>query len=189
MTLEEWRTVFSGFTLISIIFVILNYWLSRSKAKKDSILTRDKEICEQAIIAIERAFSSLTYGKGKYELPEASRLNWLTSARQIERFKELKSRIKSDLYKLVCAEHEEHWKHEFYLCLPSDYLIQPSYFKDGNIHLKSALVIMNFKQWAPNSTDPLDNVDGLKLTNDGYTLNGQHGLKTCIAQSKPEGFH
>jgi hypothetical protein len=183
MSLEELRTIFSGFTLISVIFVVLNYWLSRNKTKQDLELTKDKEICEQAIIAIERAYTSLTSGKVKYEIPDASRLNWLTSARQITRFKELKIELKTDLYQLVCSEHEEHWKHEFYLSLKHNEFISPSYFQSNNIELTSALVVINFKQWEPGAKDPLDDIDANKLINDGYTLKGQHGLRKAIEDS------
>ena len=146
-------------------------------------LAKDKEICDQAIIAIERAYSSLTIGKEEYEIPEASRLNWLTSARQIVRFQQLKSMLKTDLYKLVCSEHEEHWKHEFYLSLKHNDFISPSYFQANNIHLTSALVVINFKQWEPDAKDPIDDIDADRLINDGYTLQGQHGLGKSIEQS------
>lgn len=183
MSLEEWRTIFSGFTLVSVFFVVLNYWLSRNKTKQDLELAKDKEICEQAIIAIERAYSSLTNGKEKYEIPDASRLNWLTSARQIVRFQQLKSMLKTDLYKLVCSEHEEHWKHEFYLSLKHNDFFSSSYFQSNNIHLTSALVVVNFKQWEPDTKDPLDDIDANKLIDDGYTLQGQHGLRKTIENS------
>ena len=180
MSLEEWRTLFSACTLISIVFVILNYWSSRGKAKEDYKLAKDKEICEQAILAIERAYGSLTNGKKKYELPDASRLNWLTSARQIIRFQQLKSELKTDIYKLVCSEHEEHWKHEFYLSLKHNDFNCSSYFNNNNIDLTSALVITNFKQWDPETKDPMDDIDANTLINDGYTLKGQIGLQTII---------
>ena len=64
MELEEWRTIFSGLTLISVFLGVLNYWLAKNKAKADSELSMDKEICDQAINAIERAFVSLTGEKG-----------------------------------------------------------------------------------------------------------------------------
>jgi hypothetical protein len=183
MSLEELRTIFSGFTLVSLIFVALNYWFSISKAKKDAIESRDKGICEQAIISLERAYGSLTNKKADYSLPTPDRLNWLTSARQIIRFQELKAMLETDLYKLICAEHEEHWKHEFYLSLKVEGFILPDYFKSNNIHLKSALVIMNFKQWASNVEDPLDTIDGTMYTDDDYTLKGEHGLDMCIQES------
>mgnify|MGYP000117900596 FL=1 len=186
MSLEELRTIFSGATLVSLVFVALNYWFSISKAKRDFVESRDKGICEQAITSLERAYSSLTNGKSGYSLPPPDRLNWLTSARQIIRYYELKSMLETDLYKLICSEHEEHeehWKHEFYLSLKSGGTIFPDYFKSNNIHLKSALVIMNFKQWAPDAEDPLDSIDGTKYVNDDYTLKGQVGLEICIQES------
>lgn len=188
MSLELVRTIFSGFTLVSVLFVVLNYWLSRKKAKTDAIESRDKGICEQAIISLERAYNSLMNGKSDYSMPEPNRLNWLTSARQIMKFKQLESMLETDLYKLICSEHEEHWKHEFYLSFKDDPFLLPTYFKTNNIHLKSALIIMNFKQWSPDVTDPLDSIDGTKFVNDGYTLNGQHGLEICINESNEDSY-
>jgi hypothetical protein len=187
VTLEEWRTLFSGCTLISVLFVALNYWLARGKAKKDSELDHDKEICSQAVIALERAYETLTNGNGHKVVPEASRLNWITTSRQILRFKKLKSQLKTDLYKLVCTEHEEHWRHQFYLCFKHDDFISSAYYKgtdylpsQENIDPRSALVIMNFKQWDPDTFDPLSEVKEQEYVADGVTLNGEHGLKNYI---------
>ena len=189
MTLEEWRTIFSGVTLVSVLFVVLNYWLARGKAKNDSEIAKDKEICDQAINALERAYLTLTGENGNTSAPEASRLNWLTTSRQIIRFKKLKSKLKTDLYKLVCSEHEEHWRHQFFLCLEYSDLSSESYYQDRhmlpltseNIDSTSALVIINFKQWNPDLDDPLNDVDKNQLLNDGYTLNGERGLSDYIA--------
>ncbi|MCR6652724.1 MAG: hypothetical protein NVV73_15150 [Cellvibrionaceae bacterium] len=188
MSLEEWRTVFSGATLISVVFVALNYWMARGKVKSDSELAQDKEICQQAILAIERAFEALS-GDGEVESPpEPDRLNWLTASRQILKFKNLKSRLKTELYKLVCSEHEEHWRHKFYLLLDKDSLSSPSYFQGAdylpisseNIDPTSALVIFNFMQWNPNQPDPLSDVNKDEIIGDGYTLNGLHGFKRYL---------
>jgi hypothetical protein len=188
VTHEEWRTIFSGFTLISVLFVVLNYWLARNKAKSDAELSKEKEICDQAVKAIERAFSSLTGEKEAKEAPEPNRLNWLTSARLILKFKELKSLLKTDLYKLICSEHEEHWRHQFYLCLSHSELLSTLYYQDKkmlpnsreNIDPRSALIIANFTQWPPGLDDPIDKVDKNRLINDGYTLNGRSGIRGYI---------
>lgn len=188
MTLEAWRTIFSGFTLVTVLFGVLNYWLARNKAKKDYELSKDKEICNQAITALERAYSTLSGGNGHSAVPDNSRLNWLTTSRQIVRFKKLKAKLKTDLYTLVCSEHEEHWRHQFYLCLDQNEILVPAYFQgemfmpnsSENIDPKSALVIFNFKQWDPELNDPLDDVDDEQLINDGYTLSGQHGFRSYL---------
>lgn len=188
MTLEEWRTIFSGFTLVSVLFVVLNYWLARNKAKLDAELTKDKEICDQAIKALERAFLTLTGKRGTAEAPEPSRLNWLTTARLLIKFKELKALLKTDLYNLICSEHEEHWRHQFYLCIKHNELLSTSYYQNKetlpisseNIDPRSALIIANFTQWPHGLDDPIDKIDKNKLINDGYTLNGRRGIRDYI---------
>lgn len=189
MSLDAWRTVFSGATLISVVFVALNYWMARNKAKADSELAKDKEICSQAILSMERAFQALSGGNGVTTPPEANRLNWLTASRQILRFKKLKDKITSELYRIVCSEHEEHWRHQFYLLLEHNIFLSPSYFQgqdhgpasSENIDPTSALVILNFKQWDPQQEDPLDEVDKNEIINDGRTLNGQHGFRRYMS--------
>lgn len=188
MTLEEWNTIFSGLTLFSVIFLALNYKLDKDKAKLEADLSKDKEICGQAEKAIERAYISLTGENGSKVPPEPSRLNWLTSARLIIKFNELKAQLNTDLYKLICSEHEAHWKHQFYLCLNHNELQSESYYQGNdmlpisseNIDLRSALIIANFTQWSPDLEDPILNVDKNKLINDGYTLNGRFGIKEYI---------
>lgn len=187
VSLEEWRTLFSAGTVITVIVATLNYWLARKKEKVESELNRDKELCAQAVLSLERSFNALTNGNEKPVLPEASRLNWLTSARLIETYKKLKSELKTDLYKLVCSQHEEHWRHQFYLCLKDSVFQNQSYFQDKtkdtpkeNIDPKSALIIFNFKQWEPGKLDPLKDVNKDNIINDGYTLNGEMGLKFYI---------
>ncbi|MCD4721819.1 MAG: hypothetical protein K8S13_18465 [Desulfobacula sp.] len=129
MTLEEYRTILSGLTLITIIIAVLNYWLAKEKAKDDAELSQDREICNQAILALERAYVTLTGENGNFSSPENSRLNWLTTSRHIIRFQKLKSMLKTELYRLVCSEQEEHWRHQFYLCFNHTEIFSPSYFQ------------------------------------------------------------
>ncbi|MDH3353251.1 MAG: hypothetical protein OEL87_02285 [Nanoarchaeota archaeon] len=187
------RTVISAFTLISVFFVALNYFLARKKANQDAQFTKDKEICEQAIIALERAYNTLAGRECNHSLPAPSRINWLTSARQILRYKKLKSKLKTDLYKLVCSEHEEHWRHQFYLSLQHQDLDSAAYFKgtmfsfsSENIDPRSALIIVNFSTWNQENDDPLMDVDKNDLIHDDYTLNGQHGLEHYIIELQEE---
>ena len=145
-------------------------------------------MCNQAIIALERSYHVLTGNKADSSIPEKSRLNWLTTSRHLIRFEMLKSMLETKLYKLVCSEHEEHWRHQFYLCLNHKEILSPVYFQGSdfmpgsseNLDLKSALIVINFMQWNPDSQDPLDSVEKNKFLNDDYTLTGQHGLKNYI---------
>ena len=184
VTLEVWRTIFSGVTVVSVAFAALNYWLARKKSKSESDLNKDKEICAQAIIALERSFKTLMDGNENPAVPKASRLNWLASARLIETFKKLKSELNTDLYKLVCSQHEEHWSHQFYLCLADSVFQNQAYFQSKsqgltkeNIEPRSALIIFNFKQWQPERRDPLAEIKKEDFINDKYTLKGEMGLE------------
>ena len=194
MKLELIRTVTSAFTLISVLFVALNYFLARKKANEGSQCAKDKEICEQAIIAIERAYHTLTDRKEDYSLPKPNRINWITTARQILRYNKLKSELKTDLYKLVCSEHEEHWRHQFYQVLQHQDLNNFGYFKgeefkpfsSENIDPKSALIVVDFSSWSHEIDDPLDEVSKDDFLNDDNTLSGHYGLEQYINELKRE---
>ncbi|MCY1559294.1 hypothetical protein D9M68_963160 [compost metagenome] len=77
--------------------------------------THDSEVFKEAVLALERAYRSLMQGAEPDSRPAADRLNWLTSARHIESYKSLRNSLKTELYRRLCREHEEHWRHEFYL--------------------------------------------------------------------------
>ena len=165
-SLELLRTVFSGVTFISVFIALLNYHLNTIKQREDKIYSIDKELLEQAILSLKWAYNSLTQ-KGMFIPPKANRLNWLTSARHICRYNKISCEIKSDIYNIVCAEHEEYWRHKFYLALDHKTLNNKAYFMDKrgsgfgeNIALNSATIIDEFSSWPENKIDPIDDWDG-----------------------------
>ncbi|HEY9769736.1 MAG TPA: hypothetical protein V6C71_14770 [Coleofasciculaceae cyanobacterium] len=85
----------------TIAIAFLNYF-SNQQTK------RDEEITKQAILALERAYEILTTDNEKNTvLPCNNRLNWLTTAKMLIRYGELK-KLKTDLYRTICEEQEEY---------------------------------------------------------------------------------
>lgn len=144
--------------------------------------THDSEVFKESVIALERAYRALTIEKDGDGRPSASRLNWLTSARHIESYKALRDSLKTDLYQRLCREHEEHWRHEFYLCLLKDRIYQISYFEKGEVEPRSAIVVYGFAAWPNKKQDPIDKLDFEALYQESDLLKGNYGLQQYLAK-------
>ena len=55
-----------------------------------------QEILNQAVLSLERAYTALTNDGTETKPQAADRLNWLTAARHIERYKKLKAKLAFD---------------------------------------------------------------------------------------------
>lgn len=124
---------------------------------------RNESLLRQAVLSLERAYSALTVN-GQYRLkPPADRLNWLAAARHIQRYRAIKRRIwRPSIHRLLCDDHEEYWRHQFYLLLKAvatelDYFGEPG--SPEAIHPSSAIIIHHFSEWSEDADDPIDGVD------------------------------
>ena len=144
--------------------------------------THDSEIFKEAVLALERAYRSLMQGAGQDGRPTSDRLNWLTSARHIESYKSLRNSLKTSLYRRLCQEHEEHWRHEFYLRIAKDRIYQVSYYEIGPIEPRSAIVIHSFAAWQNARQDPIDSLDFEALFGESKLLQGNYGLREYLAK-------
>ncbi len=147
----------------------------------------DNQLFDQAILSLERAYRSLSNDGKDIKPPVADRLNWLTTARHLEGYKAVKSKVKSELYRGLCEEHEEYWRHQFYLCLDMHNIHQPSYYDEGpppkrklGIEPRSALIIYSFASWPNGKFDPIDSVDIQALLKECDPLKGNVGLSTYL---------
>lgn len=142
--------------------------------------THDSEVFKESVLALERAYRSLAREMGADGRPAADRLNWLTSARHIESYKELRSSLKTKLYRRLCQEQEEHWRHEFYLCLLKDHITQSSYFENGPIEPRSAIVLYGFASWPSKREDPIDKLNIEAIYGESDLLKGNYGLQQYL---------
>jgi len=144
--------------------------------------THDSEVFKEAILALERAYRALMRGAEPDSRPASDRLNWLSSARHIESYKSLRDSLKTGLYRRLCQEHEEHWRHEFYLRISKDRIDQVSYYESGPIEPRSAIVIHGFSAWKNDRQDPIDTLDVEALYQESGVLQGNHGLREYLAK-------
>ena len=146
----------------------------------------DRELFQQAALSLERAYRALSNDGRNAKPPLADRLNWLTAARHLQGYKALKARVKTTLFRSLCEEHEEFWRHEFYLCLDRHNIHDESYYAGPpsepgeQIEPKSALIIHGFASWPTGKTDPIDSVDIKALLRKSDPLTGNIGLSTYL---------
>lgn len=140
----------------------------------------DAEVYREALLALERSYGALVLGAEPGQPPKSDRINWLTSARHLESYKELRDSLKTKLYSRLCREHEEHWRHEFYLRLLKDRIHQRAYFEAGPIEPRSALVLFGFSAWPHDKTDRIEVLDVEKLFKESPLLQGNYGLQNYL---------
>lgn len=144
--------------------------------------THDSEVFKEAVLALERAYRSLMLEADSNGRPEADRLNWLTSARHLESYKSLRNSLKTSLYRRLCLEHEEYWRHEFYLALLKNRIFEVAYFERGPIEPRSAIVIYGFAAWPNKKQDLIDLLDLEALFKESEVLKGNYGLQQYLAR-------
>lgn len=140
----------------------------------------------QCILTLQRAFEALLGDELVDKNLKADRLNWLTSARHIERFKEIKKKIKREEHKLICNEQEEHWRHQFYLLLNDPPITLPNFYEENiqsgkaPIEPRSAIIIHDFAKWPESRPDPIEHADVDTILTRGKVLEGNIGLRIYL---------
>ncbi|RYX94620.1 MAG: hypothetical protein EOO28_13440 [Comamonadaceae bacterium] len=168
-------------TLVALVALIITVARNRS----DDEAGKQQEYLEQCKRTLEWAYNSLEVDQVNKVTP-ASRLNWLTAARHILAYQELRKKITLPVPLRVCEDFEEFWRHQFYLALSDGAMSQYSYWSQPgyvgeNIHIASALVVIDFSGWPEGKQDPTDtlDIDALKARN-GLKGNAGRGLRSYI---------
>lgn len=191
MTPADWASIGSAiFAGISALVAAAAIYLpARSQASQ--------KLLDQAQFSLERAYEALSRSGQEISPPAPDRLNWLTAARHLQRYKALKLKLTETTHQVICEEQEEYWRHRIYLCLQSPNVLQPTYFRGDNppngrqpIDKASALVVYAFSKWPDGRIDPLDSVDQRELIETGRALEGNPGLRVYVeggADARPVG--
>lgn len=151
-------------------------------------MQQNQELLNQAVLSLERAYKALSNDGENITPVVADRLNWLTCARHIESYKALKSRLRTTLHRSLCEEHEEFWRHQFYICLDIPNIHSPIYYAEqpppkqrSSIEPRSALIIYALASWPEGKADPIDSVDIQRLMREYKPLQGNIGLREYIS--------
>lgn len=184
---QAWSSVspvFGGLT--SLLTVVIAYfalvWPLRYQ--------RSAAVLAQAVLSLERAYDALTIDGSQTAPVPASRLNWLTAARNIETYKALKRKIRVGAHILIADGHEEYWRHRFYRALQAPAYHQPSYYyPQGRVHgapqseqiePRSAIIVHAFAKWPEGRRDPIDHADFHRIFSETDPRPGNVGLKIYL---------
>jgi hypothetical protein len=151
---------------------------------------KNAALLDQAIRALERAYNALTVdGTQKGPVP-ADRLNWLTAARNLETYKALKREIGVKVHRRIADDHEEHWRHLFYLALQGNAYHQPTYYREpvaapraqrtGGIEPHSAVIVHAFAKWPDGRPDPVEHADFDRIFEETDPRPGNVGLRLFL---------
>ncbi len=181
MSLSDWAST------VSAIFAGVSALVAAAAIYFPWRIQNSQEILNQAVLSLERAYAALTNNGTETRPPAADRLNWLTSARHIERYKKLKAKLTFATHHTVCEEHEEYWRHKMYVCLDAPNEFSLAYYKEkrhpekrAGIEPRSALVIHEFATWPEGREDPMDKVDAKAIMKRNEALKGNFGLKRYL---------
>lgn len=125
-------------------------------------------LLDQAVRALERAYNALTVDGSQIAPVPADRLGWLTAARNIETYKALKKKIRVGLHRRILEDHEEDWRHRFYVALQGHQFHQPSYYQEvaaprehrtSGVEPHSAVIVHAFATWPKRRRDTLEYAD------------------------------
>lgn len=126
---------------------------------KDRRYANDKELVEQLKQSLRLAYEAVAATSGS---PTNLRTRWLTSARHIVRYRELKRFLRTKLYSTICDEQEEYWNDKFYDLLrkitESTFFeaVDPEAMEKEQIEPTSAAIVYSMSVWRKDKPDPID---------------------------------
>lgn len=185
-TLAAVGDIFGGVNALFAGFALAGVAVSASLARRTFVAERqwskDEKFSEQIQKSFQWAYDVLT-DDGKTVPPSADRLKWLTSARHLLRAQKLMKQVKTEEWKTIIEDHEEFWRHKFFMALEHQELISWGYFSGGrgrhmlmeNIEITSAMVIVDFGNWRKGRPDPTDDVNREELIANGNPYSGFAG--------------
>jgi len=185
----NWKTVLDTLTAVSTLVALGALVITVFKNRSDEETRKQQELLEQCKRTLEWAYNALMPDP-KSEVAMADRLNWLTAARHIIAYQELKKLVTKDPQSRIVEDFEEFWRHRFHLALSSPTLSTYHYWAAPeplliNIHPTSALVVVDFAGWPDERPDPVDlpdrKIDLLK-SRKGLKGNAGFGLKGYLQQ-------
>ncbi|MGC0117574.1 hypothetical protein [Pseudoalteromonas piscicida] len=185
INLELVKVVISGLTPLSIFIAYMTYRSNVKKQRLDMEMAQDREVFEQAVLSLKWAYDALT-DEGRCVPPSADRLNWLTCARHLCRYYQIAEAIKTALYKTSLSEHEEYWRHKFYIAIDFKELNMKDYYMDErevlwpeNIEPTSASIINEFSSWKESAIDPIDSYE-VETVSNGVISRGLSSYKSVF---------
>ncbi|MCU8102903.1 hypothetical protein M2H38_21075, partial [Vibrio vulnificus] len=167
---------------ISAIIALSGVYVSSRKNEFDKRVAMDKELFDSAIRKLESAYEMLTREGVSDSIAKSSRLVWISTARELEKYKAFKSRLQTEHYQMVLQSIEEYWSQKFYDVVGKNNFIHSSYY--NGLEPGSVLIVYAFASWKEDQACPIDQVDYDQLLASAKIFQGRHGLKEFIQNSK-----
>jgi hypothetical protein len=141
---------------------------------------------QEALSVLEKSYE--TFVKMGDSPPANDRLVWLSTARMISRFHELRKKVTELDHVSVIAENEEYIRLKFYILLRENrgsftrayFCPSGDQYSEDNISRKSIAVIFAFTKWREDTPDPLDEIDDIELFARGALPVDQNGAEAYL---------
>ena len=140
-----------------------------SRHAKEDRRAESKAFLDESIALLNRAYETFTrFGDHP---PKNDRLLWLSTARMIVRFQNMRKQITEKDHQAIVDENEEYIRLKFSTLLDAckdeltvDYFIPGNFPNESRmVPRNSVAVIFDFAKWREDMTDPLDQVDDKEL--------------------------
>ncbi|WP_319409122.1 hypothetical protein [uncultured Desulfosarcina sp.] len=150
--------------VLAFIVSAVSLGITWKKNVKDKNYGCDKELFENLKNSLESAYAAITVDEAKSPTPSDQRIDWLTAARHIQRYRELRQNFETRLFQVLMDEQEEYWRNKFYILLKtiksgSFFQSIDSEMEEECIDVRSAAVVYSFAQWKKGFGDPMENVE------------------------------
>ncbi|MDH5425160.1 MAG: hypothetical protein OEY29_09215 [Gammaproteobacteria bacterium] len=170
---------------------VVAFFLYRATIKRHKKEDADKSseyFLKEGKELLEKTYQLFTDDGENKSPPRNDRLLWLTTARMIIRYQNLKSKITANAHLEIIEEHEEYWRFHFYKLLDENSAnfsiryFQPSgdRYNGFNVARNSIAIIFDFAKW--NGPDPLEGVDDKRLFAKKVVSIDQHGIEHYLEQ-------
>lgn len=180
------------FAGISAIGSAITAAITASSIRRTRQDQESKQMLDQAILSMERAYEALATNARPDSPPVADRTAWLSAARLLSQYQAIKKLVSSKPHKLVLEEQEEHWRHRFYLILrPLSGARGAGYYRissasgnaEGSIEPMSAVVVHTFAKWPEEKVDSLAILQPQSLDPNANCLKGNIGLRQYLDEN------
>lgn len=167
---------------------IVAYFLYRATTRRHAAEDKFKAseaFLSEAKLLLEKTYSLFTDNGENTETPRSDRLLWLTTARMITRYRDIKEKITAAAHIEIIDEHEEYWRFHFYKILDEnsanfDEKYLGTINSGTNVDRQSIAIIFDFAKW--NGPDPLDKIDDKRLFASKVLHIDQHGILRYLEQ-------
>jgi hypothetical protein len=174
--------------LASASVAVSLYRATTQRHIKEDAFKASEAFLSEAKTQLEKTYQLFSGGNDD-NLPENSRVMWLTVARMIVRYRKLNELIKEKPHREIIEENEEFWRYKFYSlldrnsdALSRDYFNSPEHRHGGNKKdRKSIAVIFDFAAW--QGEDPLDDINSIELFADRIQLHNHFGLHAYLQEN------